>query len=44
MQQDLKMLGVDENMALDRKRWRKIIAGPTPIEKIWTMNENDDDD
>jgi len=27
---DLELIGVDENVALDRGRWRKIIAGPTP--------------
>jgi len=27
---DLELIGVDESMALDRGRWRKIITSPTP--------------
>lgn len=30
VQRDLKILGVDENMVLDRRSWRRIIASPTP--------------
>jgi len=42
---DLELIGVDESVALDRGRWRKIIASPTPYKgKIFTLNENDDDD
>ena len=33
VKQDLEILRVDENMALDRSRWRKIIASPTPINR-----------
>jgi len=27
---NLGLIGVDESVALDRGRWRKIIASPTP--------------
>ena len=30
VQQNLKVLGVDEKIALDRRSWRKITASPTP--------------
>jgi len=30
MKRDLKLLGVDENVALDRRKWRKIITSLTP--------------
>jgi len=29
----LEVFGVDENVAFDRRRWRQIIASPTPILK-----------
>jgi len=45
VQRDLELIGVDESVALDRGRWRKIIASPTLLKgKIWTLNKNDDDD
>jgi len=45
MKRDLQVLGVDENVAFDRRRWIKIIAIPTlTLGKIWTINENDNDD
>ena len=43
VQQDLKILGVDENMALDRKRWRKITASLTPINRE-NMDSSKNDD
>jgi len=30
VKRDLELIGVDESVALDRGRWRKIIASPTP--------------
>jgi len=42
---DWELLGVDENVALCRRRWRKIIPSPTTsLGKILTLNKNDDDD
>jgi len=29
VKRDLELIGVDDNVALDRRRWRKIIAHPT---------------
>jgi len=31
VKRDLELLGVDECVALDQERWRKIITSPTPI-------------
>jgi len=33
VKRDLELTGVDEIVALDRGRWRKIIASPTPSER-----------
>jgi len=30
LKRDLEVFGVDENVAFDQRRWRKIIASPTP--------------
>jgi len=30
VKRDLELIGVDESMLLDRGRWRKISASPTP--------------
>jgi len=30
VKRDLELIGAEESVALDRGRWRKIIAGPTP--------------
>jgi len=30
VRRDLEVFGVDENMAFDRRRWRKVITSPTP--------------
>jgi len=31
VKRDFEVLGADESAPLDRRRWRKIIASPTPI-------------
>jgi len=47
VKRDLELLGVDENMALDRRRWIKIIARPSPYFTAYyglqtkMINEND---
>jgi len=33
VKRDLEVFGVDENVAFDQRRWRQIIASPTPILK-----------
>jgi len=45
VKKDLKLIGVDENVKLDRRRWRKIIASLTPTKgKTWISNENDEEE
>jgi len=33
VKRDLELIGVDENVELDQRRWRKIIASPTPTKR-----------
>jgi len=46
VKRDLELLGVDESVALEKGRWRKIITSPTPTsrENMDFLNENVDDD
>ena len=41
----MNFLGVEKHVAHDRRMWKAVVARPTPIpdEKIWMLNENDDD-
>ena len=43
---DLNLLGVDEHAMQDQWMWRVVIPRSNPIldGKMWTLNENDDDD
>jgi len=46
VRQDLEILGVDEVMTMNRRRWNKITGSPNTIKigNIWTVNENYDDE